>query len=520
MNTHMYPFLRIAIVLVAGIMVGDLVYVHVLVRVVLGVLMALVCATVVAYKKADGKKLTTLLLMLDVFVLGIWNVGRVEQRLDVPLNRGAEMYDAVVAERPVVGQRTIRCVLAVAEGRLAGQRIIAFFQKDSAIGDVQRLAVGDGVRVVSRLKPITNSRRLQNGHFDYVRYQHIHGVVARTYINKDSWKRSRVSMRRLGVMQRVLIGMRSARDRLLSYNEMHNMSESAYAVVAAMTMGDRSRLTRELRQSYAASGASHVLALSGLHLGVIYGLLSLIFVHRRMRVLGQVLAMVAIWAYAALVGMPPSVLRSATMLTLFAFVVLTGRRQVSLNTLAFAAVLQLVANPLALWDVGFQMSFLAVLGIVMLNMRLSNVETPACIGRWRVIGWVWSLVKVSLAAQLAVAPLSMYYFGTFPCYFLLTNLVAIPLATIIVYTSIVMYALGFWVWMQGVVATIVGWMATLMNASLGFIASLPGACMYGVHINARQVWLMYALLLVAYAMSFYIERRNMTTASRSALDKL
>lgn len=520
MNTHMYPFLRIAIVLVAGIMVGDLVYVHVLVRVVLGVLMALVCATVVAYKKADGKKLTTLLLMLDVFVLGIWNVGRVEQRLDVPLNRGAEMYDAVVAERPVVGQRTIRCVLAVAEGRLAGQRIIAFFQKDSAIGDVQRLAVGDGVRVVSRLKPITNSRRLQNGHFDYVRYQHIHGVVARTYINKDSWKRSRVSMRRLGVMQRVLIGMRSARDRLLSYNEMHNMSESAYAVVAAMTMGDRSRLTRELRQSYAASGASHVLALSGLHLGVIYGLLSLIFVHRRMRVLGQVLAMVAIWAYAALVGMPPSVLRSATMLTLFAFVVLTGRRQVSLNTLAFAAVLQLVANPLALWDVGFQMSFLAVLGIVMLNMRLSNVETPACIGRWRVIGWVWSLVKVSLAAQLAVAPLSMYYFGTFPCYFLLTNLVAIPLATIIVYTSIVMYALGFWVWMQGVVATIVGWMATLMNTSLGFIASLPGACMYGVHINARQVWLMYALLLVAYAMSFYIERRNMTTASRSALDKL
>ena len=520
MNTQMYPFLRIAIVLVAGIMTGDVLYGHVSVRLVLWILVALVCATVVAYKKADGKKLTTLLLMLDVFVLGIWNVGRVEQRLDVPINRGAEMYDAVVAERPVVGQRTIRCVLAVAEGRLAGQRIIAFFQKDSAIGDVQRLAVGDGVRVVSRLKPITNSRRLQNGHFDYVRYQHIHGVVARTYINKDSWKRSRVSMRRLGVMQRVLIGMRSARDRLLSHNEKHNMSESAYAVVAAMTMGDRSGLTRELRQSYAASGASHVLALSGLHLGVIYGLLSLIFVHRRMRVLGQVLAMVAIWAYAALVGMPPSVLRSATMLTIFAFVVLTGRRQVSLNTLAFAAVVQLVVSPLSLWDVGFQMSFLAVLGIVMLNMRLGNLATPACIGRWRVIGWVWSLVKVSLAAQLAVAPLSMYYFGTFPCYFLLTNLVAIPLATIIVYTSIVMYALGFWVWMQGVVATFVGWMATLMNALLGFIASLPGACMYGVHINARQVWLMYALLLVAYLMSFYIERRNITTASRSALDKL
>ena len=247
MNTQMYPFLRIAIVLVAGIMVGDMLYGHVPVIVMFGVLAVLVCATIVAYTRSNCKKLTTLLLMLDVFVLGIWNVGRMEQRLDVPLNGQTEMYDAVVAERPVVGQRTIRCVLAVAEGRLAGQRISAFFQKDSAIGDVQRLAVGDGVRVVSRLKPITNSRRLQNGHFDYVRYQHIHGVVARTYINKDSWKRSRVSMRRLGVMQRVLIGMRSARDRLLLHNEKHNMSESAYAVVAAMTMGDRSGLTRELR---------------------------------------------------------------------------------------------------------------------------------------------------------------------------------------------------------------------------------------------------------------------------------
>ena len=520
MNTQMYPFLRIAIVLVAGIMTGDVLYGHVSVRLVLWILVALVCATIGVYKKSGIPRLTTSLLMIDVFVLGIWNVGRVEQRLDVPLNGDIETIEAVVAERPVVGQRTVRCVLAVADGRLAGQCISAFFQKDSVIGDARQLAVGDGVRIVSRLKSITNSRRHPNGHFDYVRYQRVHGIVARTYINKGGWKRCRVSMRRLGVMLRVLIGMRSGRDRLLNRYESHEMSESAYAVVAAMTMGDRSRLTHELRQSYAASGASHVLALSGLHLGVIYGLLSLVFVHRRMRVMGQVLAMVAIWAYAALVGMPPSVLRSATMLTIFSFVVLTGRRQVSLNTLAFACVVQLAASPLNLWDVGFQMSFLAVLGIVMLNLRLRDVATPTWLSRWRVIRWMWSLVKVSLAAQLAVAPLSMYYFGTFPCYFLITNFIAIPLATIIVYTSIVMYALGFWAWMQGMVAMFVGWIATLINASLGFIASLPGACMYGIHINARQVWLMYALLLVAYLMSYYIERRNITTASRSALDKL
>ena len=119
MNTQMYPFLRIAIVLVAGIMVGDMLYGHVPVRVVFWVLAVLLCATIVAYRKSGNPILTTSLLMLDVFVLGIWNVGRVEQRLDVPLNGDIETIEAVVAERPVVGQRTIKCVLAVAEGRLA-----------------------------------------------------------------------------------------------------------------------------------------------------------------------------------------------------------------------------------------------------------------------------------------------------------------------------------------------------------------------------------------------------------------
>ena len=103
MNTQMYPFLRIAIVLVAGIMTGDVLYGHVSVRLVLWILVALVCATVVVYKKADGKKLTTLLLMLDVFVLGIWNVGRVEQRLDVPINRVRRCMTLLLRNGPLLG---------------------------------------------------------------------------------------------------------------------------------------------------------------------------------------------------------------------------------------------------------------------------------------------------------------------------------------------------------------------------------------------------------------------------------
>ena len=506
---QLYPILRIALSIFSGMITGDAFYGQVSLRLWFAFLLSVFILCLVLRKKP---LVCSIMIFAAFFLSGASMLCYKRSVSECELPMGIVECQAVVSGKPQYKGKTIRCDLIVIRSEQTIKVRTAFYRDNRAYS----LKIGDGIKAFMSLDEPHNYIKSS---FDYRKYLYDHGYSATAFLYPNYWYPERVDLSPLTLADRVRIFALRLRDSLL---DMYKTDEdgNSEAVISAMVFGDKSTLTESLKEAYSVSGASHVLALSGLHLGVIYGLLSLLFVHHRMRVLGQVLAMVVIWAYATLVGMPPSVLRSATMLTIFAFVVLTGRRQVSLNTLAFAAVVQLAINPLGLWDVGFQMSFLAVLGIVMLNLRLRDVATPIWLSRWRVIRWMWSLVKVSLAAQIAVAPLSMYYFGTFPCYFLLTNLIAVPLAMLILYSSVVMYLLVFWVWMQGIVAKCIGWMATLMNTSLGFIASLPGACMYGIHINARQVWLMYALLLVAYLMSFYIERRNITTASRSALDKL
>ena len=139
----------------------------------------------------------------------------------------------------------------------------------------------------------------------------------------------------------------------------------AYAVVAAMALGDKTALTHELRDTYSVSGASHVLALSGLHLGIIYGLLWLLLPHRRWPAVSQTIILVAMWLYVLLVGMPVSVVRSAVMLSVYGLLSIGHRNKMSVNALAFTAIVMLMWNPEWLFDIGFQLSFMAVLAILL-----------------------------------------------------------------------------------------------------------------------------------------------------------
>lgn len=132
-----------------------------------------------------------------------------------------------------------------------------------------------------------------------------------------------------------------------------------------MALGDKSSLSDKLEEDYSVSGASHVLALSGLHLGIIYAILSLLLARRRWQSVSQALILIAVWTYVFIVGMSASVVRSAIMLTVYSFVSLLNRNKMSLNTLSVAAVVILAGNPLFLYDVGFQMSFAAVLFIIL-----------------------------------------------------------------------------------------------------------------------------------------------------------
>lgn len=281
------------------------------------------------------------------------------------------------------------------------------------------------------------------------------------------------------------------RTLLLERLETAGLSDDRYAVVAAMALGDRSALTKELKETYSKTGASHVLALSGLHLGIIYTLLSMLVVGRRWQMITQLATVLSIWAFVFLTGMSASVVRSAIMLTVYALLALGHRQKMSVNTLAFTAIVMLLVTPKALFDVGFQMSFMAVFSILLFVPLFYRPFSAEYLMTHRAVSWLWGMVAVSVAAQIGVAPLIAYYFGRFSCYFLLTNFIVIPAATLILYLALgtlLIPSLGV------VLASMVG----LLNTTLLYIATIPGATIEGLHPSVGLTVAIYGVLLAAY----------------------
>jgi competence protein ComEC len=296
------------------------------------------------------------------------------------------------------------------------------------------------------------------------------------------------------------------RSKLLDRLSESGVDGCVYAVVAAMTLGDKSQLTKELRDTYAISGASHILALSGLHLGIIYTLLSLLLSRRRWQVLSQVVIIVCIWLFVFLVGMSASVVRSAVMVSIYALLSLGHRDKLSVNTLAFAAIVMLLLNPMSLFDVGFQLSFMAVLAILLFYPLFESVWSQPFLLDHRLFKWLWTMLAVSCAAQIGVAPLIAYYFGRFSCYFLLANLIVVPAATLILYLSLLVLLIPS-------LAYLLIYIVDALNQLLSWIAMLPGASIEGLHPTPLQVWMMYVIIGAVYLL---LIRRTSPTRGWSA----
>ena len=256
------------------------------------------------------------------------------------------------------------------------------------------------------------------------------------------------------------------------------LSGDELATVGALTLGYKEDLNKALRRHFQASGAAHVLAVSGLHTGIIYVILGAI----SLAIIGTM------WGYAWLTGMTPSVVRAVVMVSLYELGKILRRNSPTLNTIAAAAVLILLVRPSDLWSVSFQLSFAATFAIVI----MANGEWA----RWRmpqVAKYVLGIIVVSLAAQLGTLPITMFYFKQVSCYFLLANLCVLPIATLLVPCGLISIALGGSV--AGVYFSKITWsLAWLMNHSVAWIESLPG-CTLPAHIDGTMVGVYYVLLL-------------------------
>ena len=466
------PLLRLTVCLMAGIVIGD----YVLVGWTL--LLIFIAIVLVALLLGKHEYLQSMAIAVCFLLMGWLLMQRQKVSLMVSWPESEVNYKAVVVSEPIEKPKTMAVDVLLAE---SGSKLKCYFYKDDRS---RALHIGDGLQIQSRIEPNNDWRQ---GSFDYRRYLEIHGFMGRTFVASWKWRKARVSLEGLSRLERTRLYFLKLRSRLLQRLAVEGQKDVSYAVVAAMVLGDKSALTKELRDVYAVTGASHVLALSGLHLGIIYTLLSLLIVGRRWQMISQVLIVLCIWAFVFLVGMSTSVIRSATMFTVYALLSLGHRDKMTVNTLAFTAIVMLMFHPLSLYDVGFQMSFMAVFAILVLTPLMMRVFSMAYLLSHQTLRWIWSMVAVSCAAQIGVAPLIAYYFGRFSTYFLLTNLIVIPAATLILWLSPVVLVFPS-------LAYLLLYIVKCLNTVLGQIAVWPGASIEALHPSVLQTVMIYVVI--------------------------
>ena len=285
-----------------------------------------------------------------------------------------------------------------------------------------------------------------------------------------------------------------------------HVKQQDYAVIAAMALGDKSALDSNTRNSYSISGASHILAVSGLHVGIIFQLFIFLLGGRKYSFYTIALSLISIWTYVFLIGLPASAVRAAIMLSAYSISLIFHRTGLPLNTLAAAYIFMLFISPLYLFELSFQLSFLAVASILLFFPPLYSLLTI----RSRFVRWAWGLLCVSLAAQIGTLPVIVYYFGRISCYSLLTNYIAIPSATLILYlgAALILFSpLTLLSPVSPVVTPLISLTAKILtsitqflNTAISLISMLPGASIENVRISLPLVIAIYALILFIYAL--------------------
>ncbi|PLX21108.1 MAG: hypothetical protein C0599_08320 [Salinivirgaceae bacterium] len=297
----------------------------------------------------------------------------------------------------------------------------------------------------------------------------------------------------------LIFTLKKLRRNLLNHYKRVGISNDELSVFSALTLGDKSMLEGDLRKGFAAAGLMHVLAVSGLHVGIIYLVVRLIcsalLKIKYGRFLRFIISIIVLWGYATLTGLSPSVTRAATMFSVFVLGDLFGRRYAVYNSIALAAFVLLFYDPHLIMNVGFQMSFLAVFGIVAFYPIVYKwIFVPN-----KLIDKLWQLIAVSIAAQLITTPLSLYYFNQFPLFFLLSNILMIPLVTVLMYLFIV-FIITIPI---PVISSKIGWcissLTEVMNSFAQWVNSIDWAVYKVADVTIYHVVMLYGLLgIVTY----------------------
>lgn len=430
-------------------------------------------------------------------------------QLNIGDKSDGDFYIATIIDIPETKPRSI--ALNVKTSFPKYKKITLYLETSDESGS---LKPGDEIVFFAKLEPFKNFGNPDD--FDYARFMKIKGFAGSGYASSSDWQKTgRRSISIYGLSQLV-------RFKALNFYRSFNLSEDAYAFISALTLGYKKDLPDKMQEAFRVSGTAHVLAVSGLHVGIIYMVINLMFSFLgkkgRPHIVRQLLIIVLLWGYVFFTGMSASVIRAAIMLTICCVANMKNRKGITINTLSAAAFIILIFKPLTLFDISFQMSFGAVLSILYFQPKIQNLYSPSK----KTAQIIWSLFTVSLSAQIGVFPFVLYYFGTFPTYFLITNMLVVPLVSLIIYTTIPLILLNF-LFVVNIaifepVRALFHWLVkSLIQATLQIVhitESLPNAQLYNIHVSLMQTILILAFIYILTAW-LYKKRSSLLIAALS-----
>lgn len=363
-------------------------------------------------------------------------------------------------------------------------KLLLYFKKDSLPGGLQH-----GSQLIIQKKPQAITNAGNPGSFDYKQYCVFQGIHYQIYLQPKDYQLT--GQTHVNHFEAWLI---RSRNNVLSILRKYIPGEKEAGVAEALLIGYRDDLDKDLVRSYSNTGVVHIIAISGLHLGMIYGLLLWMLKPFRkikgMHFLKPLIILTVLWIFTLLAGAAASILRAAVM---FSFIVIgesLARRTHMYNTLAASAFCLLVYNPYFLWDTGFQLSYTAVLSIVLFMKPIY---------KWfyftnKVLNGIWQLNAISLSSQVLTLPIILYYFHQFPNLFLFTNFIAVPLSGFILYGELLLLSICTIPILNSYIGKIISLLITQMNGFIERTDRLPYAVTGNIQFGLFQTFLLYLVI--------------------------
>ena len=436
-----------------------------------------------------------LLLSVMIFVLGTACVKMdISQQKDNSLESYANRKiwaEVSVDEMPSEGKNSMKLVVELlrykdsTEWHSARGKFMLFLEKDSLS---KNLNYQDKILLYTTLSEVQSSKNPNQ--FDYKRYLSNKKIHYQSYSSSGQWaKTGSTNKKDIFTLAYVL------RKKMIDIVESSGLDLREQALASALLLGWDDKIDASTLQAFSTAGLSHLLCVSGLHVGIIFAMIGygLFFLERtrKLRLLKGVLQLLLVWFFAMMTGLAPSVVRSATMLSFVVFARLLNRKSNTYNNVAGAAWVLLLYDPFYLLDVGFQLSFTAVLGIVGIQPLLSKLIQT----KYKSINYVWDLACVSIAAQLATLPFVLYYFHQFPVHFLIANVLIIPFSGFILGTALFLILFSSVPFLSWILVKLFSFEISFIYYIVEFVEKLPYALISNIHFDMIQAVLVTIIIL-------------------------